>query len=143
MGQRLALAKAASLLGIKRRDLQELIHKGELNTFEGMVDLDELCQCFPAMALNDNAALERVNLIRETAFGRRVSETVALDADSLEQQLRKCNADLSIASTQVKKYRGYIEELARRLGELNRTATSEQKQVIGILNNWLLDKLEQ
>ena len=142
MGQQLALAKAAHMLGVDRHDLQKLIHDGDLHTFEGKVDVDELRQRYPALALQDSPMLERTQLIRQTAFARRVADTVAPDTESLERQLRKRSADLSIANAKMKKFRGCIEELAQVLGDLNRTATPEQKEIIDIVNSWLLDKLE-
>lgn len=143
MGQQMGVAKAAHMLGISRHDLQRLILDGELHTFEGQVDVDELRLRYPAMALNDDPIKERVDLIRGTAFARRVRETVLPDTDTLQTQLRKRNADLSVARAQVLKFRGCIEELAQLLGDLNRDATPEQKKVIMVVNSWLLDKLER
>ncbi len=143
MGQQVGVAKAAHMLGISRHDLQRLIHDGELHTFEGQVDLDELRQRYPVMALNDDPIKERVDLIRGTSFARRVRETVIPDPDTLQNQLRKRNADLSVAQAQVLRFRGCIEELAQLLGDMNRDATPEQKQVIAVVNSWLLDKLER
>lgn len=143
MGQRVALARAANLLGVTRQDLQRLVHDGDLNTFEGRVDLDDLRQRYPTMALNDNPEYERTQMIRNTAFARRVADTVAPDTDSLERQLRKRSADLSIANAKMEKFRGCIQELAQLLGDLNRDATQDQKEVINVVNSWLLDKLEK
>lgn len=142
MGQQVALARAANLLGVSRQDLQRLVHDGDLETFEGKVDMDDLRQRYPTIALNDSPEYERTSLIRQTAFARRVSDTVAPDTDSLERQLRKRNADLSIANAKMQKFRGCINELAQLLGDLNREANPEQKQVINVVNSWLLDKLE-
>lgn len=143
MGQQMGVAKAAHVLGISRHDLQRLIHDGELHTFEGQVDIDELRQRYPAMALNDDPIKERVDLIRGTAFARRVVDTIVPDSDTLQNQLRKRNADLSIARAQAQRFRGCIEELAQLLGDLNREATPEQKKVISVVNSWLLDRLER
>lgn len=143
MGQQLGVAKAAHILGISRHDLQRLIHDGELNTFEGLVDLEELRQRYPALALKDDPVKERIDLIRGTAFGRRVRETLVPESDALQIQLRRRNADLSVAQAKVQKFRGCIEELAQLLGDLNRDASPEQKKVITIINSWLLDKLER
>lgn len=142
MGQQVGVAKAAHMLGVSRHDLQRLILDGELNTFEGQVDLDELRQRYPALALSDDPVKERIDLIRGTAFARRIRETVMPDSDALQIQLRKRNADLSVAQAKVQKFRGCIEELAQLLGDLNREATPDQKKVISIINSWLLDKLE-
>lgn len=143
MGQQVGVAKAAHMLGVSRHDLQRLIHDGDLRTFEGLVDMDELRQRYPALALKDDPVMERIDLIRGTAFGRRVRETIMPDTDSLQIQLRKRNADLSVSQAKVQKFRGCIEELAQLLGDLNRDATPDQKRVITVINSWLLDKLER
>ncbi len=141
MGRQVGVAKAASTLGISRHELQRLIHDGDLHTFEGQVDLDELRQRFPTLALKDDPVKERVDLIRGTAFARRVTQTVVPDSDSLERQLRRRTADLNVAEEKMKHFRGCIEELAQILGDLNRDATPDQKQVISVINSWLLDRL--
>lgn len=143
MGQQVGVARAAHVLGISRHELQRLIHDGDLQTFEGQVDMDDLRRRYPALALKDDPIKERIDLIRGTAFARRVRETVTPDKDALEVQLRKRTADLSVAEAQMKRFRGCIEELAQLLGDLNREATPDQKAVIRVLNSWLLDKLEQ
>lgn len=143
MGHQVGVAKAAHTLGISRHELQRLIHDGELHTFEGQVDLDELRQRYPALALQDDPLMERIDLIRGTAFARRIRETVIPEKDELEIQLRRRTADLSVAEAQMKKFRGCIEELAQLLGDLNRDANAEQKEVIKVINSWLLDKLER
>ena len=63
------------------------------------------------------------------------------DTDELQIKLHKRDVSLGVAQLQVKKYRGCIEELAQLMGELNREATPDQKEMIGIINSWLLDKL--
>ena len=141
MGRQVGVAKAASTLGISRHELQRLIHDGDLHTFEGQVDMDELRQRYPTLALQDDPVKERVDLIRGTAFARRVTSTVAPDTDTLENQLRRRTADLNVAEEKMKHFRGCIEELAQILGDLNRDATPEQKQVISVINSWLLDRL--
>jgi hypothetical protein len=142
MGQQVGVAKAAHLLGISRHDLQRMIHDGELNTFEGQVDMEELRRRYPTLALNDDPVKERIDLIRGTAFGRRIRETLVPETDSLQSQLRRRTADLSVAQAKLNKFRGCIEELAQVLGDLNREATPEQKKVIAVINSWLLDRLE-
>ncbi|WP_455212524.1 helix-turn-helix domain-containing protein, partial [Kaarinaea lacus] len=38
----MGVAKAAKLLGVSRDNLQQLIRRGDLQTFEGQVDLEAL-----------------------------------------------------------------------------------------------------
>ena len=141
MGQRVGLSKAAHLIGVDRHDLQLMVRSGELHTFEGAVDMDELRQHYPTMVLDEDMMVERVRLIRGAAFGRRVSETVMPDTDDLQIKLHKRDVSLGVAQLQLKKYRGCIDELAQLMGELNRGATPDQKELIGVINSWLLDKL--
>ncbi|MDH5784013.1 MAG: hypothetical protein OEZ16_00215 [Chromatiales bacterium] len=142
MGHRVGIARAAHILGIDRHDLQQMIRSGELHTFEGEVDLDELRQHYPTMALDEDMMVERVKLIRGAAFARRVRERVMPESEELEIRLHKRDVALGVAEAQLKKYRGCIEELAQLMGDLNRGATDEQKQMIMVINSWLLDKLE-
>ncbi len=142
MGQHVGVAKAAHILGIKRGELQQLIRSGELHTFEGELDLDELRRHFPTMALDENMMVERVKLIRGAAFARRVRERVMPETDELQIRLHKRDVALGVAEAQLKKYRGCIEELAQLMGDLNREASAEQKEMINVINSWLLDKLE-
>ena len=142
MGQHVGVSKAAHMLGVDRHDLQQMIRTGDLHTFEGALDMDELRHHYPTMALDENMMVERVKLIRGAAFGRRVSQTILPDTDKLEIKLHKRDVALGVAQAQLKKYRGCIEELAQLMGELNREASPDQKQMIGVINSWLLDKLE-
>ncbi len=142
MGQHVGLSKAAHLLGVDRHDLQQMIRSGELQTFEGDVDMDELRRHYPIMALDEDMMVERVKLIRGASFGRRVSQTILPDTDELEIKLQKRDVALGVAQAQLRKYRGCIEELAQLMGDLNREASPDQKEMIGVINSWLLDKLE-
>ena len=59
MTRYMGVAKAAKLLGVSRENLQRLIRRGDLQTFEGQVDLEVLKKRFPALALDDSSAVER------------------------------------------------------------------------------------
>jgi len=158
MGQQVGVAKAAHMLGVSRHDLQRLIHDGDLRTFEGQVDMDELRQRYPALALKDDPVMERIDLIRGTAFGRRVRETLMPDTDSLQIQLRnthlptnivvQCQNDRSQHKNRAEamsmlKSRLYEEELRKRNADLSvsqakvlkfRGCIEELAQLLGDLN---------
>jgi hypothetical protein len=142
MGQHIGISKAAHLFGIDRHELQQMIRSGELHAFEGEVDIGELRHHYPTMALDENMMVERVKLIRGASFARRVRSQVMPETDEMEIRLHKRDVALGVAEAQLKKYRGCIEELAQLMGELNRHASEDQKEMIGVINSWLLDKLE-
>ena len=76
MSQMLNLARAAHLVGVPRGVLQRMISAGEIEAADGLIAIDELRRVFPAAALDDSGAFERVRTIREEAFGRRVRERI-------------------------------------------------------------------
>lgn len=143
MGHRVGVAKAVRVLGISRSEVQRLIHDGELDAPDGMVDIDELRRLYPALALNDSRLYERVQLIKTTAFSRRVRSTVAPERDLLEIQLNKRTAELSVERALAKKYRELVEEIARKLCEMQDSDDPAQRRVVAELNRWLLSRLER
>lgn len=142
MGQLVSLTKAVRMLGIDRHDIQRLIHDGKLAAPDGMVDMARLRECFPGLALQDDPVLERVQLIKTTAFSRRVRSTVAPDHDALEVQIRKRNAELSLERAQAKKYRELLEALTKRLAEMQLRGDAAEQKVCAELNRWLLGHLD-
>jgi len=138
-----ALAKAVRLLGIGRGELQRLIHDGDLVAPDGMVDVDQLRKLYPRLALEDSPVLERVQLIKTTAFSRRVRSTLTPDRDALEVQIRKRNAELSLERAMAKKYRELLEELTRKLDQMQQCDEPLQRQVVSEINRWLLSKMEK
>lgn len=143
MGYHVAVARAAHLLGINRQDLQRLIRKGELHAFEGQLDMDELRAHFPLLALDDDAEHERLNMLRKTAFGRRVSEKVVPSRDTLETQLRRARAERDIEQEKAKKYRTILESLSKRLCDLQDTGDQVQRDLVTEINRRLLEELER
>ena len=116
MGRRLAISQAARLLGIGRRELQRLVQNGNLATFEGQIDWDDLRVQFPRLAVNPAPHLEELRLIKSSAFSRRVRETVVPEADELQSQLKRRNIELAVARGRADKYERLLREMAHRLG---------------------------
>ncbi len=143
MGQHVPVARAPTILGISRHDLQRAIRRGDLHTFEGDLDLDELREHYPFMDLSKDPHVERVAMIRETAFARRVREELTPDVDMLAIQLKKRMTELSVAREQNKKYHKLVEDLAQMLCDLQETDDVKQKELISIINRWILDKLDE
>ncbi len=142
MAQFIAIAKAARQLGISRRDLQKLVFRGDLQSFDGSVDFDELCNHFPLLRFNDTLANERVKLIKATAFGRRVGQAIAPDRDELETRLHKRETDLAINRAQARRYQILFNDLLNHLGALQSDATAEQRGFICELNQWIVEHME-
>jgi CDP-4-dehydro-6-deoxyglucose reductase len=142
MGQHVAVAKAAQLLGISRHDLQALIRRGELTTFEGQLDLAELQLRYPRLALDGQGLYEDLKLIRTTAFSRRVRDVVAPDTDELASQLKRCGTERAMEKGKAAHYRAILEELAQMLCDLQETEDAAQRDTAVIVSRWLLQRLE-
>lgn len=142
MGQRIGVARSAQLLGISRHELQRLIRSGELRSFDGNLDYDDLKRRFPRLKLDDSPALERAFFIRKTAFSRRVRETVVPDRDALEIQLKKHMTELAVQKAKAERYHGVLEAMMGYLAELQRSEDERCRTVATQLNRWLLEQLE-
>lgn len=143
MGRRMAVSQAAKLLGLGRRELQQLIRNGDLDTFEGRVDLDALRRQFPELAVHPITPLEELQLIRSTAFSRRVRETVVPEQDALASRLKRREVELAVARGRADKLEKLLREMACRLGEMQNGGTAAEKAVAADLCRWLLDRMQE
>lgn len=141
MGQLVGVAEAARLLGISRAALQRRIRDGELATFEGRVDMAELCRCYPGLLLEKSAELERVSLIRESAFGRRVREAAIPETDLLENQVRKLHTELSLEKHNCNKYHQIVVDLLKKLADWQDSGDRSERQLATALSAWLVERL--
>lgn len=142
MGHHVSVARAAHLLGVKRHDLQKMIRSDELHTFEGRIDIDELREHYPMLALDEDAEIQRTELIKKTAFSRRVRERVLPEKDAIQIRLKRYQADLAIEREKASKYRQVIEDLAQMLCNLQETDDPTQKELVTLINRRLLEELE-
>jgi CDP-4-dehydro-6-deoxyglucose reductase len=94
MAKLLNLHRAARLVGVTRGALQKKIQDGELDSFDGMITLDELQRAFPEATLENNTVLEQVTLIKDAAFGRRIMERTLPDKEVLAARLHELSKEL-------------------------------------------------
>ena len=123
--------------------MQQLIRRGELSTFEGEVDLDELCKRFPGLAFNQSPMLERASIIKDSAFGERVKQRVAPSSDTLQQQIRQLNVELNIERSKARKYQALIVDLLQKMSEMRQRDKLDDKARLEQLNLWLLEQFRQ
>ncbi|SCZ57879.1 hypothetical protein [Thiohalomonas denitrificans] len=143
MGHLVHVAKAARLLNVNRGKLQDLIRSGELQTFGGKLDLEELEARFPELAIDRSPIIERLELIRASAFSRRVTETVAPERDQLTSQLKKCNTARSVAEGRADKYEKLLKDVAQHLSELQNSKDAGKCEMAADLSRWLLARMNR
>lgn len=145
MAQMIAVATVAKQLGINRRELQKMIQDGDLQTHEGMVDLEILFTCYPQLRNGNTGLCERSQLIRKTAFGRRVRERVGgeqEDVASLELKLHKKTLEYDLAKEELEQHRQLFNELLGLLGKMQHEGDRTQRETIRTINLWLGDRLK-
>lgn len=143
MRRLVSVARAAKAIGVGRRELQGQIRRGELPTFEGQIDLDLLQDLYPTIRLGHSAAVERVRHIKETAFGRRVVDTVLAEEESQAHKAHRLQRDLDIERLKVKRYEDLTRGLGKQLNLLQQQATREQGLTIACIKGWLLQEMKK
>jgi CDP-4-dehydro-6-deoxyglucose reductase len=143
MTQRVGVAKAARLLGVSRMTLQQLIRNGQLSTFEGEVDLDELCKRFPGLAFNQSPMLERANIIKDSAFGERVKQQIVPSTDTLQEQIKRLKVELNVERGKARKYQALIEDLLSKMTKIRQYDELDDKARLEELNLWLLEQFRK
>jgi CDP-4-dehydro-6-deoxyglucose reductase len=117
MPRLLTLQRAARLVGVRRGALQSKIRSGELAAFEGMVAAEDLLRAYPQARLEDNAALERLEAIKESAFAQRLRERLLPSAEALMARLSELSFERAQVQAQLEHYRATVEQLQARLDE--------------------------
>jgi CDP-4-dehydro-6-deoxyglucose reductase len=97
MAHYLPLSRVARLVGQSRSQIQKLIQDGELSTFDGMVDMNELLRVFPNVQWEDDGEFKRVEEIKAKAFARRVYERALPDKEVLAERLYEISREFAAA----------------------------------------------
>ena len=138
MPRLLTLSRAARLVGVRRGALQSKIRSGELAAFEGMVSAEDLLRAYPAFRLEDNAALERIEAIKDAAFARRMRERVLPSSEVLVARLGEMSRERAHIQARLEHYRAIVEQLQAKL----RDPAASPQALVGELRTWLNQRLE-
>lgn len=143
MAKYVSIARAAKILGVSRTRLQELIRNGDLVTFEGRVEEEQIRKNFPAIAFHDEPEIEeRTRVIKESAYGNRLQKLINPPSEVLQAKIRRLTVDLNVERTRARDYQDIIESLLEKLSDLQHDADSRQREIIYELNIWLLARFD-
>jgi CDP-4-dehydro-6-deoxyglucose reductase len=142
MAKLLNLHRGARLVGVTRGALQKKIQDGELNSFDGMITVDELHRAYPDASLEDNSTLEQMAAIKEQAFGRRVMEHTLPDKEVLAARLHELSKDLVESKALLQHARGMLEGINALLGEWVMEG-GDRARFAATLKNWLHEQRMQ
>ena len=137
MEHHLNVATAAKLVGIGRRQIQQEIKAGNLDTFEGEVSVDSLKRFYPQVQLENERELDRVERIQNNAIFK-------VQADSLPSErvmadhINKLQVRLQEAEQQVQEYEALLLESRDRLQAMQKDCDRQQKQTLTAFIGWMM-----
>lgn len=139
MPRLLTLSRAARLAGVSRGALQSKIRNGELAAFEGMVAAEDLLRAYPELKLEDHAALEQFERIKDAAFAQRLRERVLPSPDVLIARLTEMSRERAQLQGQLEHYRAMVEQLQGMLREIGEAAAP--RAAAARVLDWLTQRL--
>ena len=143
MSHLLPLSRVAKLVGQSRHVLQEMIRGGSLETFDGMIELDELLRAFPDVKWDDDAELRRVSEIKDRAFAKRVRELALPDKDVLAARLNELGQDYAAAKALLLHYGNVMTWLDVKIDEIDEDASAETHHALHSVRAFLLRNLAE
>jgi CDP-4-dehydro-6-deoxyglucose reductase len=143
MSHLLPLSRVAKLVGQPRHTLQEMIRSGSLETFDGMVELDELLRAFPQVKWDDDAEFRRVTEIKDKAFAKRVRERALPDKDVLAARLNELGDDFAAAKALLLHYGNVMTWLDEKIDEIEEDASDETHHALHTVRAFLLRNLAE
>lgn len=141
MEERIAVSKAAKLLGINRAELNKRLLAAGVATFEGTVDLEKVKCIVPSFNF-ENRAVDRAQYLRENMAKPFPGDTV-IPHNELEAEVKRLRAELAVESQICGRYQKIIEDIAAKLGELQLSDDPERKETAFQLCSWLRHEIAQ
>lgn len=136
------LSRVARLVGQSRAVIQRMIHDGELSTFDGMVDADELLRVFPEVRWEEEGDYRRVEEIKARAFAKRLMERVLPDKEVLAERLYEMGREFAAAKALLLHYDAVLRFLPDKLADVADTGGEATQQAIVELKQWLKRELQ-
>jgi CDP-4-dehydro-6-deoxyglucose reductase len=143
MSHLLPLSRVAKLVGQSRHALQDMIRSGELATFDGMIELDELLRAFPQVKWDDDAEFRRVTEIKDKAFAKRVRDLVLPDKEVLAARLNELGNDFASAQALLLHYGNVMTWLDEKIDELDEGASAETHHALHSVRAFLLRNMAE
>ena len=118
MAQWVTIWRAAQLVGVPRATLQQQVRAGDIELADGLVSTEALLRLYPQAQLEGTGLLERVTLIRDEAFGRRLRERLLPSQEVLAQRLFRQGQELADTQRHLQRYHASVLELRDALARL-------------------------
>jgi CDP-4-dehydro-6-deoxyglucose reductase len=139
----LPLSRVTKLVGISRHALQEMIRSGTLDTFDGMVELNELLRAFPGTKWDDDAEFRRITEIKEKAFGKRVFERALPDKEVLAARLFELGNEYAATKALLIHYSQVLSWLDEKIDEIEEGQSAETRHALHTLRAFIVRHLAE
>ena len=134
------LSRLARLVGQPRSVLQRMAQSGELATFDGHVDLEEVLRHFPDVQLNDESEIRRVEEIKEHAVAKAPARLELPEASVLRERLQVLGRDFASAQGKMLHFERVIGWIGEKLNDaVERGAAT--RPFADELQHWLKEEL--
>jgi CDP-4-dehydro-6-deoxyglucose reductase len=143
MSHFLPLSRVAKLVGISRHALQEMVRDGGLDTFDGMVELNELLRAFPDTRWEDDGEYRRITEIKEKAFGKRVFERALPDKEVLAARLFELGRDYAATKALLMHYGNVLSWLDEKIDEIEEDESPETRHALHTLRAFVVRHLAE
>jgi CDP-4-dehydro-6-deoxyglucose reductase, E3 len=143
MSHFLPLSRVTKLVGTSRHALQEMIRGGTLDTFDGMVELNELLRAFPEAKWDDDAEFRRITEIKEKAFGKRVFERALPDKEVLAARLFELGNDYAATKALLMHYSQVLSWLDEKIDEIEEDQSAETRHALHTVRAFIVRHLAE
>ncbi|MBD3670718.1 MAG: 2Fe-2S iron-sulfur cluster binding domain-containing protein [Gammaproteobacteria bacterium] len=141
----LNLSRAAKLVGVSRGSLQQKIQDGEIQSFEGLIRLEDLAQAFPDADIEHSNEMDRYDRIIEEALIRarygKMQQLLAPDIATMTARAATLNKELIRIKDKFRQHLDIIEQLKAKLThpQENQLEAATAKELL----NWLSQRLDE
>ena len=137
MDHLLSLSQAARAVGVKRRNLQQLIQEGKLVAFEGSIRMNELRKVFPTASIGQSGMVEKMERIKDSAL-HKAGHDERLDIDQLKTEVHRLGLKLGEAEAVIDDYRSIVNEMQDRLVALQKQCDKREALMLNSVIGWFM-----
>lgn len=123
--------------------MQEMIRGGTLDTFDGMIELEEMLRAFPEAKWENDAEFRRVTEIKEKAFGKRVFERALPDKEVLAARLAELGKEYAASQAMLMHYSQVLKWLDQKIDEIAEDQSAETSHALYTLRTFLERQLTE
>lgn len=140
MSHRLPLSRVAKLVSVPRSTLQAMIRQGEIATFDGSIELDELLRVFPDVHLEDEGEIQRIAEIKEKAYGKRLRERILPSQEILSERLFEMGKEYAATKSLFLYQQRVLGWLEDRFQDVAEHGGEPVAQAVQDLRQWLREQ---